>query len=272
MSERIALLSDVHGNSPALQAVLEDVRRAGCARLFVLGDLINGVDPRGCVDLLRAQAGAVCLKGNAEHYTLTPDLEHLPRREEPEQAKLVRLIQWYRSRLPQADLDWLDGLPDIVMWNGWCLAHDSPLDRLFPDRWRLPGIDDRHQEWFFHSAGVVPCLAEVFDWMAARQVSCVFCAHTHLPRLDRVDGRLICNTGSVGLPLDGDSRAGWVLAERAPSGIVEVAFRRVAYDVGQAIDLFEEGADNPDHESPAMHRAYREMLRTGIHWKAHLAG
>jgi predicted phosphodiesterase len=270
MPETVALLSDIHGNSPALEAVLEDVRHAGCTRLFVLGDIVNGVDPGGCVALLRAQDGAVCLKGNAEHYTLTPDLDRLPRREEPEHAILIRLIQWYRSRLSQADIVWLQSLPDIVMWNGWCLVHDSPLDRLFPERWRLPGVDDQYQEWFFHSPGVEPHPTDLLGWMASQQVSCVFCAHTHMPRMERVDGKLICNTGSAGLPLDGDTRAAWVMAELAPSGFVDVAFRRVAYDVDLILRLFDSATDNPDYERPAMRHAYREMLRTGIHWRAHL--
>ena len=77
-----ALFSDIHGNSPALRAVLADIQRAGCTRVFMLGDLINGIDPHGCVTALREWATTTgveleCLKGNGEEYLLTPDREAL---------------------------------------------------------------------------------------------------------------------------------------------------------------------------------------------------
>ena len=54
MPEKIAILSDIHGNSPALRAVLKDIHNTGCTKLFALGDVFNGIDPNGCLDLLRA--------------------------------------------------------------------------------------------------------------------------------------------------------------------------------------------------------------------------
>ena len=78
MTTQVALLSDVHGNSPALQAVLNDIRSQGCTKVFMLGDIINGVDPHGCIQLLQEwcetnAAELTCLKGNGEEYLLTPD-------------------------------------------------------------------------------------------------------------------------------------------------------------------------------------------------------
>ena len=52
MTTKIALLSDIHGNSPALQAVLNDMRNQECTQVFMLGDIVNGVDPHGCIQLL----------------------------------------------------------------------------------------------------------------------------------------------------------------------------------------------------------------------------
>lgn len=50
---KVALLADIHGNSPALQAVLKDIQHNECSQVFVLGDIINGVDPHGCIELLQ---------------------------------------------------------------------------------------------------------------------------------------------------------------------------------------------------------------------------
>ena len=80
MSAKTAILSDIHGNSPALKAVLEDVRREGCTEVFVLGDIVNGVDPGGCLDLLAGRGDITFVKGNAEFHLLTPDLNAFPLR------------------------------------------------------------------------------------------------------------------------------------------------------------------------------------------------
>src|SRR5512144_3082588 len=99
MPQRIALLSDIHGNAPALRRVLEDVAATGCERVFVLGDIINGVAPHACLDLLRTVDNLVCLQGNAEMYTLTPDLADFPWRHETLYAPLIRLVQWFQAHL-----------------------------------------------------------------------------------------------------------------------------------------------------------------------------
>lgn len=83
MVTKIALLSDIHGNSPALQAVLADMQNQGCTQVFMLGDIINGVDPHGCIQLLREwcaknNAELTCIKGNGEEYLLTPDQDAIP--------------------------------------------------------------------------------------------------------------------------------------------------------------------------------------------------
>ena len=223
MPERIippktALLADIHGNSPALEAVIEDIQRSGCARVFVLGDIINGVDPAGCLALLRqwrdrAAIELTCLKGNAEAYLLTPDLGALPKNDEPWNDDLVELIQWYRARLTAIDLDWIASFADFVRWKDAGLAHDSPVDRLSPQSWHDPGIEDRYQEWFFDSPGIFPDMAEA-EWekllacMEEYHLRQVFCAHTHVPFCQEIGEKLVCNVGSVGAPLDGGRRTG----------------------------------------------------------------
>jgi len=166
--QRVALLADIHGNSPALEAVLDDIQRSGCAQVFMLGDVINGVDPAGCLALLRqwrdsAAIELTCLKGNAEAYLLTPNLEALPKNDEPWNGELVELIHWYRARLTPTDLDWIASFADFVRWKDASLAHDSPVDRLSPQTWHTPGIEEKYQEWFYHSPGIFPDMAEA-EW------------------------------------------------------------------------------------------------------------
>jgi hypothetical protein len=97
MISPIALISDIHGNAPALQAVLDDIHQCACQQIFVLGDIINGIDPSQCVDLLLAQPHLTGLKGNAEWYILTPDLAAFPLRHAPRYAEVFQLTQWWST-------------------------------------------------------------------------------------------------------------------------------------------------------------------------------
>jgi predicted phosphodiesterase len=273
MSAGTAVLSDIHGNSPALEAVLADVDRLGCARLFFLGDIVGGADAHRCIELLQNWGRSTghelfCIQGNAEAYTLTPHLESLPGREETKNRDLVQLITWIRAHLTPEDRDWLESHPEVRFMEGACLAHDSPLDRLFPERWHRPGLEEAYQEWFYHARGIVrnldgSALEELLTWMDTRGVTRVYCGHTHDPFVRQIGGRLICNAGAVGFALDGDPRSSWVLVDG------EVAIRRVAYDVDRILRLTEDNG-YLHHADPARRRAYSKMLQTGIHWRFHL--
>jgi predicted phosphodiesterase len=273
---RVAIMADIHGNSPALRAVLEDVKRAGCTRLFVLGDIFNGQDPAGCVNLLQTEPGYIqALKGNAEYYLLTPELEAFPKSSEPFYAELIRLLRWYEQRLSAAQLAWLGGLPDTICWIGACLAHDSPLDRLFAEQHYIQGIEEKYQELIFHSPGIYPDtdgvqLEQVLNWMGTDGVSQVYIGHTHVPFIAWHGSRLVCNVGSVGAPLDGDPRAAWVMVEQSPGNRPVVSIRRVEYKIGEILEMIDTNPDYPDFGHPGMLHAYKRMLQTGIHWHVHL--
>ena len=273
---RVALLADIHGNTPALRAVLKDVEQLGCERLFVLGDIINGHDPAGSVDLLQAWPGAMAaLKGNAEAYLLTPDLDDFPMSQDPYYVNLIRLLRWFGKSLSPAHLEWLKSLPDTIRWDGACLAHDSPLDRLFAEQHSVPGIAAKYHELMYHSPGIYPDTASekltpLLRWMDADAVLQVYVGHTHVPFFAWHGSRLLCNVGSVGLPLDGDPRAAWVLVEQNPGEPPAVSIRRVDYDIPAILKIVDSNHDAPDFDRPGMQQAYKKMLQTGIHWRVHL--
>jgi predicted phosphodiesterase len=273
MSIKTAILSDIHGNSPALEAVLASVDREGCSRLYFLGDIVNGADPHGCVALLRAWGRLAgrelyCIRGNAEAYTLTPHLERLPSYEDRNNQVLVGLITWFREHLTPNDLNWLGSLPDMLMIADACLAHDSPLDRLFPARWHIPGLADEYQEWFYHAPGIYKTLdgellEDLLAWMDTSGITSLYCGHTHEPFIRRLGQRLICNAGAVGFPLDGDPRPSWILLDG------DITIRREVYDIDRALHQIDDN-DYPTLDEPGIRRAYKKMFQTGIHWRAHL--
>ncbi len=105
---RTAVIADIHGNSPALRAVLEDVRTCGCRQLLFLGDVINGPDPRGSLELLLGWPEVQCIQGNAEWYLCTEGLEEFPWRDQQgvplAHSRALRLAGGDRSAAPVAGL------------------------------------------------------------------------------------------------------------------------------------------------------------------------
>lgn len=272
MGERTALIADIHGNSPALRAVLDDIRAQGCKRLFVLGDIINGMDPGGCVDLLLEWPGIAGIKGNAELYLLTPDLGEFPLRDQGFYVELIDLIEWWRSRLSAAQVAWLAELPEVIRWGASCLAHDSPLDRLFPERRWIPETDAKYQELRYHAPGIAADMAQaelqrLLDWMESEAITDIFCSHTHDPFYRIFGARRICNVGSVGLPLDGDPRATWALVEGQPDGTSSVTIRRLGYSIDAIQRIIDVTPSYPSFARPGMQAAYRQMLERGVHWR-----
>ena len=280
MAGGVAFISDIHGNAPALQAVLADIETAGCSQVFFLGDVINGVDPHGCVQMLHrwsAESGIAltCLKGNAESYLTTLDRASLPRQDEAWNREVMALVQWFEDHLTLEDLAWIETLPVTLLWQGnghsACLVHDSPLDRLAVEHSADPQIRPEHREWFFHGNGIMPdlegsALDNLLAYMQAENISSVFCGHTHQAFWQEFDGKLVCNVGSVGAPLDGDPRPAWVyLAE----GSTEVSIRRVTYDLERQLAQIDQAVDYPGFSSPLARERYKLWIKTGRHWKEH---
>ncbi|GAF75120.1 unnamed protein product [marine sediment metagenome] len=127
---RTAITADIHGNSPALDAVARDIDGCGCSETYVLGDIINGMDPIGALSLVRGLPNPHCVKGNAELYLVTPDLGRMETLyTDPIVSATVRVILWWRSRLSPADLAEIEAMPDIFSIAGRCYIHDTLQDR-----------------------------------------------------------------------------------------------------------------------------------------------
>jgi predicted phosphodiesterase len=280
MSTRIAFLSDIHGNSPALQAVLNDIQKQGCTKVFMLGDIVNGVDAHGCIQILRQWCAThnvdlTCLKCNGEAYLLTPDRDKMPDRDKPWNLNMIHLVQWWEDHLTKDDLEWIRSFHNYILWDDACLVHDRPSDRLSPESWHKPTIEPKYQEWFFHSPGIYPNMPEeewqkLWAFMDVHNFSLVFCGHTHIPFSREHDGKCLYNLGSAGAPLDGDPRPSWVLVNESSARDLDITIRRVDYDITLIHHLIEQTPDYYDFKDPDFKEAYKKWLSTGIHWKAHI--
>ena len=196
-----ALIYDVHGNLPALPAVLADARGAGAERFLLGGDYaLFGLAPAECVVALRELDGAKWIRGNVDRWCAHPD-------QAPDNAVFEGAIPACREALGEEIVGELDQLPESVVIDGTRFCHASPLSDV---RSFMPQASEEDDEML---AGV-PERRVVFG-------------HTHL-QFRRLHADLIelINPGSVGLPLDDDVRAAYALLRA--DGSIEP--RRVDYD------------------------------------------
>jgi putative phosphoesterase len=182
MSE-LALVSDIHGNGVALDAVLADLARRGVEEIVCLGDLAaGGPQPHEVIATVR-ELGCPVVRGNADRWLL----EGLPPGRSAETRRLGNVVAWARARLAPDDVDYLAALPQTLSIGAadgpslFCF-HGSPRS----DVESLLATTPEH---------------ELDDIFGAAEASVLMGGHTHLQLLRPHRDGLLVNPGSVGLPL-----------------------------------------------------------------------
>jgi diadenosine tetraphosphatase ApaH/serine/threonine PP2A family protein phosphatase len=196
-----ALVYDVHGNLPALQAVLEDARGGGADGFLLGGDYgLFGPWPAETVATLRELSAATWIRGNVDRWTARPH-------EAPDDPLIRAAIEACRRALSEQTVVELEALPEQLAIDGTRYCHGSPISDV---RSFMPAA--------------APDDDELLGGVAERHV--VF-GHTHIQfRRQTESGVDLVNPGSAGMPFDGDPRAAYALL--ADDGQIEL--RRVAYD------------------------------------------
>jgi len=213
---RIAVVSDIHGNRTALEAVLSDLRQAAPDVVFHGGDLADaGASPADIVDRIR-DLGWPGVAGNTDEMLWRPESLAEFAESSPQLQALFTVVEQMaaatRAALGEERLAWLRGLPRMQIRGPMALVHASP-----ETLWRAPlaTATDEELETVYRPLG--------------RPIAVY--AHIHRPFVRSVSGMIVANTGSVGLPYDGDRRAAYLLLEGSKPEI-----RRVAYDVDREIE------------------------------------
>ena len=230
---RVAAISDIHGNLPALEAVLAEIDREGVDDIVVAGDTAHGPWAAEIVDLL-AERSARCVRGNADREVVDRSDRFGP------------LAPWSADRLGERRLTvvagWpltvelsVDGLGETLVCHSTPTSEDPIYTRITPD-------------------------AELVSILGNVDADVLVCGHTHM-QYDRTlsSGLRVVNPGSVGIPYEGARGAYWALL--GPG----VEFRRTPYDVegavaaievlGVPVDarMLEQLLDPPDSESTTEH-------------------
>ena len=221
MNESVAIISDIHGNLQALQAVIADIENQGISERLCLGDIVGyGAQPAECIELLLAK-GFETIRGNHDTYAATDgDLVGFS-------ADAKQAIDWTRHHLSAVMRAWLRSLPLHFRGKDYEAVHASLHH---PDEWGYildPGaaaLHFRHQE-----------------------KDVCFIGHSHQPKMFRQGDdcardttsiedirerrKQVVNVGSVGQPRDKNERACYVIYRRAQA---DIWWKRVAYDIDGA--------------------------------------
>ena len=204
---RLAVIADIHSNLPALEAVLADINAVGVDEIIVAGDAINGGPfPSEVLDCL-LDRNLTVLMGNHEEYVLDC---HNPNSNGIYQKIRWGSVRWTAEQLSDEQINYVHTFPMSTEWNDVLINHGSP-GNLF--------------------GGIQPNAPDTLieERFGAVQHQWVITAHTHMPWVRQWQHLTLINPGSVGMPLDDNPAASYVILTRTQQSLL-VQHRRVTYD------------------------------------------
>jgi predicted phosphodiesterase len=208
---KIAVISDIHGNRLALEAVLDDIALGKVDGIFNLGDLVSGpLEPNWVADILM-DIDIPTVRGNHERELIDNPPE-----------KLGKVDQFAQAQMESRHRGWINALPPtLALLDDIFLCHGTPTSDMDPwlDGWWQGRTVTQPDE------ATVAAKAEGFDYPV------ILCGHTHIPRAVRLrDGRLIVNPGSVGLQVNHGSPDARYATIELRDGKYYPSFHVVPYD------------------------------------------
>jgi putative phosphoesterase len=240
---RVAVVSDIHGNLTAFEAVVDDIRRRAPDVVLQGGDLaLMGAQPAEVVDRVR-ELGWQGVVGNTDEVLWRPQEQRRQEDLAPKLTSLLRAIfEEYapatRELLGEERIRWLEGLPAEQRLDDLVLVHATP-----GDLWRAPQPEASETDL---SAAYRPLGARIAAY-----------GHVHRPYTRRLERLAIANCGSVGMPWDGDPRASYLLIDDGQPRVV-----RVAYDLDRETEILR-GSGYPDVRRLAEMRRRGAFVRPG---------
>ena len=221
MNHKIAILSDIHGNTTALAGVLEDAKNLGATEYWLLGDIfLPGPGANDLVALLKDLPITASVRGNWDDCVLEA-LDGEYGLEDPQEIQLLRMTQYLMERLNPEHIDWLKNLPMVakkeVEGLRFSLSHNLPEKNYGGDL-------------------LVENDTENFDQLLDETTDVAVYGHVHKQLLRYgSQGQQIINPGSIGMPYFDwvglkNHRAQYALLEVENGELVNIQFRKVAYD------------------------------------------
>jgi predicted phosphodiesterase len=225
-TRRIALISDVHGNLPAFQAVLRAIEEEGVDAIWCLGDLVGyGAQPNECVSLA-VEKTDLCLIGNHDCVVIDKlDISDFS-------ANAAAAAEWTKEVLDRDARAYLEKLEPANEENPIGLYHASPRDHVWEYVLSSLAADDCFDDMTPRVGAVGHSHVALAFWRKGDVPTAGAQAEPNA-QLDISQDRWLLNPGSVGQPRDGDPRASWLLLELESW---EATWRRTDYPVDEAAD------------------------------------
>ncbi|MFK4306467.1 putative phosphoesterase [Bacillus sp. RC242] len=175
---KIAIISDIHGNSHALKSVLKDITRRKVEMIINLGDSVYGpLDPLGAIEILMSNE-MIHIKGNCDRMLWEPIQE---------QSATLTFVQ---NQLTKNHIDWLKQHPSQFIVDDILFCHGTPTS---DEVYLLEEMDE--------NGAVLKSEKNIMDQLQNIEQKIIVCGHTHIPRVVYLaNGKIIINPGSVGLP------------------------------------------------------------------------
>lgn len=234
-AKRYAIISDIHSNIEALDAVIADARAQNVDDFICLGDVVGyNAAPSECIQRIR-ELGCKVVMGNHDHYCSHPKVNL-----NDFQPNAASVIEWTRRNISEDEMRWLRNLPLTGVHMGFSFVH-STMDS--PENFRY--AFDCH---------------DAADSFVSQQSRVCFHGHTHVPRIFMMGtktlgdmtiqscgptdglldhGKYFINVGSVGQPRDGIPKACYLILTVETLAKLSIQFRRVDYDLESAIRRIE---------------------------------
>jgi len=197
----IAIIADIHGNYPALKAVMSDIEKYDVERIYSLGDVAGYYSMiNECIHML-IECNVTNILGNHDDYLIRGG--HCPRSESANKC-----IAFQKKVIEKEPLSWLRKSPEKIDFAGVSMVHG--------------GWNDYLDEYMY-------CVKE--EYFADKIGKFFFSGHTHVQTLKSFDSKTYCNPGSVGQPRDGDPRAGYALFDGKA-----IILKRIEYNIQEIAD------------------------------------
>lgn len=228
--EKYAVLSDIHSNIYALEAVVTDAKSQGVTQFINLGDILYGpIAPKATYKFLK-QLGAITISGNQDRQIYQTTIEQL---------ESNPTMQFICEELGEAPLMWLSGLPfDAQITPDIYACHGTPSDDL---TYLLEDISSGDPK--------LRSDQQILSLLSGNASPIILCGHTHLPRkVELSTGQIVINPGSVGLQAYTDEepvlhsmqnftpQASYVILQKTDNQAWDIEFCRVDYDVCSAVE------------------------------------
>ena len=207
---KLALISDVHGNLEAFNAVLEEIKRRKIKKIFCLGDIVDyGANPEECIKII-IKNKIVSVQGNHDLNVVT--LENYDWFNESSKASLKIITKILNKK----EKDFLLKLPKTIKHENMFLVHASPRDYLY--EYVYPDTPDSLLEEFFN--------------IAKKKI--IIMGHTHIPFVKILrSNRLVINPGSIGQPRDKNNKASFCILDNKK---LDAKIIRIEYDIDKAAE------------------------------------